>query len=141
MARYIVDASVIIEYLITGAYTPYTTVMFAQSKLGDRFIIPEFCLLECTNVIWKQMRFQGMDPQRAVSTLKDLRKLPLRRTPMKALLERSLRIAARHQLAVYDSAYIALAKKLSLPLITLDQPQSRAATAEGVVLKRLTDFT
>jgi predicted nucleic acid-binding protein len=36
--------------------------------------------------------------------------------------------------------YIALALKLNYPLITVDERQERAAAAEGVTIKALTDF-
>jgi predicted nucleic acid-binding protein len=64
----------------------------------------------------------------------------LLRVPAKAALHTALRIGLTYQLAIYDSAYVALAKRSQFPLITLDQPQQRAAVAEGVTLKALTDF-
>jgi predicted nucleic acid-binding protein len=45
-----------------------------------------------------------------------------------------------HQLAIYDSAYVALAKRSGYSLITIDLPQQRAAAAESVILKPITDF-
>lgn len=140
MAIYIVDASVVIEYLVTGSYTPNARALFSQVTPADRLIVPEFCLLECTNVLWKQVRFQGMPFFQAHALLKHLRKLPLTRVPVKAALDTALKIGVTHQLAVYDSTYIALASRSRYPLITLDQPQSRAARAEGVALKPITDF-
>jgi len=40
----------------------------------------------------------------------------------------------------YDSAYIALAENLGLPLITADEKQANAAQSVGAKLKPLTDF-
>lgn len=51
MARYVVDASVVLDYLITGPGTPQATAFFDVVTNVDRLIVPEFCLLECTNVI------------------------------------------------------------------------------------------
>ncbi|MCU0497899.1 MAG: hypothetical protein MUF87_11150 [Anaerolineae bacterium] len=51
MAIYIVDASVVIEYLVTGTYISNAQALFDQATSNDRFIVPEFCLLECTNVL------------------------------------------------------------------------------------------
>lgn len=140
MANYIVDASVVIEYLVTGSYTPNARALFDQAAPGDRLIVPDFCLLECTNVLWKQVRFQGMTADQAHALLKHLRKLPLTRVPVKAALASALNIGLAHQLAIYDAAYIALASRSGHPLITLDQRQNRAAAAEGIVLKPITDF-
>lgn len=140
MANYIIDASVVIEYLINGPYTPNARALFAQVTSIDRLIVPEFCLLECTNVLWKHVRFQGMAVSQAEALLKHLRKLPLMRVPAKAALNSALRIGLTHQLAIYDSAYVALAKRSGHPLITIDLPQQRAATAEGVTLTPITNF-
>ncbi len=140
MANYIVDASVVIEYLVSGAYTAQAQAFFNQVTAADRLIVPEFCLLECTNVIWKQVRFNGMARSEADELLTVLRMLKLRRAPMKRLLDRALDIALKHQLAVYDSGYVALALHYGYPLLTIDQPQMRAAVGEGVILKSLSDF-
>lgn len=140
MASYVIDASIIIEYLISGNYTAQTRRLFEQKALDDQFIVPEFALLECTNVLWRQVRFQGMPVETAEALLKHLRKLPLRRVPAKSVLPTALRIGLNHQLAIYDSVYIALALRSSLPLITLDQPQTRAALAERVSLKSIMDL-
>ena len=141
MAIYIVDASVVIEYLVTGPYTPNARALFTQVTPNDRFVVPEFCLLECTNVIWKQVRFNGMPLTQAQALLRNLKKLPLTRVPVKAALNTALTIGVAHQLAIYDSAYIALAKRSNNSLISIDQPQIRAATAERVSLVPITNFT
>lgn len=47
MATYVVDASVLIQYLVTQVYTPETRVLIARMYQGDQLHIPEFCLLEC----------------------------------------------------------------------------------------------
>ncbi|MEJ2148759.1 MAG: type II toxin-antitoxin system VapC family toxin [Chloroflexota bacterium] len=141
MASYIVDASVVMEYLITGPYTPHVQAFFNQIAAADRLTVPEFCLLECTNVIWKQVRFSGMPREDAGELLRVLRTLKLNRAPMKRLLDRALDIALNNTLAVYDSGYVALALHYGYPLISIDQPQIRAASAEGVTLIPVTHFT
>lgn len=138
MASYIVDASVVIEYLITGPRTAGVQAFFNQMTDADRLTVPEFCLMECTNVIWKQVRFGGMARNDAEMLLRVLRTLKLRRVPIKHLLDRALDIALKNSLAVYDSSYIALALHYGYPLATLDQSQMRAAAAEGVMVIALT---
>ncbi len=140
MASYIVDASVVIQRLILQPFTPNVQVLFNSLKSTDRLIVPEFCLIECTNVVWKQVRFFGMPQSQAEQLVKDLRSLPLKRAPVKKLLDDAFRIGVKHQLAVYDSIYVMLAKQLGFALITVDQPQERAALAESVSLKAITDF-
>jgi predicted nucleic acid-binding protein len=140
MKNYIVDASVVLEYLTTGTHTPHVQAFFNQLTATDRLIIPEFCLLECTNVLWKQVRFSGMSRTDAETLLRVLSTLKLCRVPMKRLLDQALDIALKNTLAVYDSAYIALALHYGYPLISIDQPQIRAATAEGVTIIPVTTF-
>jgi len=140
MATYIVDASVVIERLIKWPYTSNARTLFNRLNATDRLVVPEFCLLEPTNVLWKQVRFQGMPKDQAEVALKNLRALPLQRVPVKALLNTAMDIGLTHQLAIYDSVYIALASRTKHPLITIDRPQERAAIAVNVELKSITDF-
>lgn len=140
MSDFIVDASVMIQHLITDNDTAHADALF--ESVGDTITVyvPEFCLLECANVIWKQVRFQGMAQSQADQLVTDLMALSVSVVSATNLLQQGLQIGLRHQLAVYDSVYIALAKKLTYPLITVDVRQERAAVAEGVSLKALTDF-
>ena len=55
--------------------------------------------------------------------------LPLQMQPVYNLLPQALQIGLAHQLAVYDSLYIALALSLNCPLVTVDDLQLQAAIA------------
>ncbi len=140
MRDYIVDASVVIQYLITDTYTSNARTLFNTLTKNDKIHVPEFCLLECTNVLWKQVRFSGMSASDADALVTDLNMLPLNIIPVQFILNRALEIGLQHQLAVYDSAYIALAERLSYPFITVDNRQQQAARAVGITLKLVTDF-
>ena len=50
MVSYVVDASVVVQYAITQAYTPEARVLVARMYQGQLYV-PEFCLLECVNVL------------------------------------------------------------------------------------------
>jgi predicted nucleic acid-binding protein len=138
---YVIDASVVIEYLTVGPSTVHAQAFFATMTDSDRLLVPEFCLFECTNVIWKQVRFSGMKLSAAYQLLGLLRKIKLQRTPMKRLLDRSLEIAIDYQLARYDAAYVALSERYQCPLVSIDQPQIQAAQREGVTIIPLGSFT
>lgn len=143
MAIYVVDSSVIIDYLVAGPYTLHSIALFNSFSItsdNDALIVPEFCLVECTNVIWKNVRFQGLDVGEAQRIHRYLRRLPLKRVPVKAVLNQSLKIGLLHQLAIYDSVFIALTQRTGCPLITLDQKQARAAMVEGLEVIPLTRF-
>ena len=93
------------------------------------------------NVLWKHIRFDGLPQTDATEVVANLLMLPFQIVTVHPLLPTALQIGLRHQLAVYDSLYIALALKVNCPLITVDTRQSNAAAASGVILKAITDFS
>ena len=141
MAIYVVDTSVLIQYFITEPYTAEVGVLLAQMDRGDELYVPEFCLIECVNVFWKKVRFQGLSRDDAEQFITDLLDLPLQIVPVRELLSRAFEIGLAHQLAIYDSLYIALALNLNCPLITVDDRQLNTAISNGVIIKPITDFS
>lgn len=87
MAAYGLDTSVVVQRLIQDTHTPYVRALFQRlTETDDRLWVPEFCLVECANVLWKAVRFRGMPPEQAVQLLTDLATLPLRVVPVSDLL-------------------------------------------------------
>src|SRR6266849_1318824 len=131
MAGFAVDATVVISRFVRESYTAQAVALFTRLQAGDRLYVPEFCRLECINVLWKHVRFHGVTRSQATQAIQDLLAVPLTITPAEPVYTRALTIGLDHELAVYDSIYIALAEKHHCPLITLDGPQQRAAVAVG----------
>jgi len=77
MTLYLVDASVVAEFLVGGTYTAHAQAFFKGAFTGDGFTIPELCLSECANVIWKAVQHRGMPAAQALQALRDLKALPL----------------------------------------------------------------
>lgn len=140
-SRYIVDASVLGHYFSTDTYTAEVSILLARLLQGELLYIPEFCLLECVNVLWKAVRFRGMPQSLAEQLIYELLALPFEIVSVSNLLPHALQVSLIHQLAVYDSLYIALALSLSYPLITVDERQAEVAAASGVTIKPITDFS
>lgn len=69
----------------------------------------------------------------ALARLTSLRRLPIT-TDQSPNLGAAIGLAMTHGLSLYDAAYVELAKRLHLPLATLDQNLARAALAEGLDL-------
>ena len=141
MASYVVDTSVVMQRFMIEPYTPEARELLARMDRGDDLYIPEFCIIECVNVFWKKVRFQGLPQADAEQFIVDLLELDFHIVPVKELLPRAFQIGLYHQLAVYDSLYIALALNMDFPLITVDDKQLNAATACGVVIKPINDFS
>ncbi len=140
LTPYVVDASIVIQYLIADTFTGPTDALFSQVGQSVSLVLPEFGFLECANVLWKQAAFYGLPAQQAQKLLTDLLALPLTVIAASDLLRRGLQIGLDHQLAIYDSVYIALAERFGYPLITADARQEQAARALGIVIKPVTDF-
>ena len=141
MTRYLVDTSAIIQVFVSEPHTANARAMVSGLSDGDELILPEFCLLECVNVLWKHVRFHGISESEAETLVAELEALNVVIAPITGLLSRALTIGLKHRLAIYDSVYIALAEQLDYPLVTDDIKQAAAAQAEGIALKPLTDFT
>ena len=141
-AEYVIDASVAVQNFIIDAHSETVDRLFELAADGVlRLWAPEFCLAECTNVLWKAVRFQGMDAARALTLSRDLSDAPLHLVAAHKLLPRALELGIEHNSPIYDTVYIALAETQALPLITVDRRQARIATAHGVTLKPITDFS
>ena len=139
--RYVVDASVLIQRFIADTYTQNTKALLSQSIQGTQLFIPEFCLLECVNVLWKRVRFLNLTQSEASQSVENLLAFPLQVVLVSDLLPQALQIGLAHQLAVYDSLYIALALSLNCPLVTVDDRQLQAAIAQGSAIAPITDFS
>ncbi|WP_199330495.1 type II toxin-antitoxin system VapC family toxin [Microcoleus sp. FACHB-68] len=96
MAIYVVDASVVIRRFIIEPYTPEVKVLFARMYQSDDLYVPEFCLLECVNVLWKKVRFQGLPQTDAEQFIHELLALPFQVVRVNTLLARALQIGLTH---------------------------------------------
>jgi predicted nucleic acid-binding protein len=140
MISYIVDASVVVQHIVSEPHTPNINILFEDVGTLIKVYVPEFCLLECTNVLWKHVRFSGMPEEIAKDLLADLMAVDLTVVPVIGLMPRALEIGLKHQLAIYDSLYIALAENLKYPLITDDARQAKVANSEGIALKPIIEY-
>ena len=92
----------------------------ARTRLrGEELAAPELIDLEVLSVLRRQFAVGAMDARRAELALRDLRDIPITRTPHRDLLPRCWEL--RDNLSVYDAAYVALAETLSATLLTADR--------------------
>lgn len=140
---YVLDPSILIQAYIADTDTAGVQTLLAglENEPPDDFYVPDFCLLECTNILWKRARFHGMPVAQAKQAVDDLSALPLLRRPSADFLLRAFEIGLAQQIAIYDSVYIAMADALQVPLITADTKQSTAALATGITLQPISGFS
>jgi len=138
---YVIDATCVAEYLVAGAYTLQARELISKLDQDFELWTPEFCLLECANVLWKRVRFKQASDQDARLLIVELGELPFSIIEARELLPRAFEIGVAQGLAIYDSLYLSLAEALKIDLITLDKKQANAAELLGISLKPITDFT
>ncbi len=100
---YVVDTSVVAHYLYADTYTPQVQFLVDRMYQGDRLYIPEFGLIECVNVLWKKVRFQGLLQTNAEQLIDELLVLPFQIVLVKDILLQALQIGLTRQLAVYNN--------------------------------------
>ncbi len=86
---------------------------------------PSLLLFEVANSIWKNPNVTGRVARSLVGLA--VRISPTLLNPQEGVAEQAILLARRKKLTFYDSIYLAVAKSLSLLLITADQEQIVAA--------------
>jgi predicted nucleic acid-binding protein len=120
----VVDAGVGIKLFLIEPLSDRTDALFDHLTHSPpaRFYVPDLFFIECTNILWKYVNFYDYPSETAEHDLADLVQLPLRVVPTVELAEQALRLAVNQKIAAYDAAYVVLAQRLSLPLVTADEP-------------------
>lgn len=129
----VLDSSVTLAWVYGDETTePVSQVFDLLSQSGAW--VPQLWRLEVAHVLEMGVRRNRHDSDFRDATLADLAQLPIQvdgETDNQAW-GATLRLAQRHQLTLYDAAYLELALRRSLPLATLDKDLRRAASAEKV---------
>jgi predicted nucleic acid-binding protein len=116
----VVDASVGIKLFVIEPLSERADALFAH--LTDdppaRFYVPDLFFIECTNILWKYVHRFDYPLESAHQDVANLTGLPLRTVLTGELVDEALEIAVTHGITAYDAAYVALARRLSLPLVT-----------------------
>ena len=126
----VVDSSVVVAALVdTGAHGDWAEKILELASLYAPGNLP----IEVANVIRRLERGKGITEQEANGAFQDLLELDVELHGFEVFSERVWEL--RHNVAIYDGWYVALAEALDVPLATLD---ARLATAEGPKCRFLT---
>ena len=131
----VIDSSVTLAWIYSEETTPAVTHVLRLVNTGGAWV-PSLWRLEVANVLETGARRARHDRAFRDATLSDLALLPLSTDTEteKHAWSATLRLAERHQLTIYDAAYLELAQRRRLPLATLDKELRDAAISENVPL-------
>ena len=129
-AGWVIDASVTMPWFFPDEATPFTEGLL--DALGDQVLwAPTLWVLECTNVLQSAQRRRRIDANRRAEIAGELSELPVRLDPESPDFVGLDRLASTHGLSAYDAAYLELALRRSLVLVSLDDRLIAAARALG----------
>jgi predicted nucleic acid-binding protein len=135
----VVDASVGIKLFLVEPLSDRADALFSHlvATPPARFYVPDLFFIECANILWKYTRRYGYPPEAAQQDVVDLARLPLQSASTADLVEEALALAVAHEITAYDAAYVALARRLSLPLVTADEPLVHRLAGTGLDVRWL----
>jgi predicted nucleic acid-binding protein len=129
----VLDSSVTLAWLYSDEATPAVLAVFDRVILEGAFV-PSLWPFEVANSLTMAVRQRRIAASERNDSLTDLASLPIeadRETEAHAW-GKTTQLADRHELSVYDAAYLELALRRQLPLARLDSDLSGAASTEGV---------
>jgi predicted nucleic acid-binding protein len=126
----VVDASVVVEYLIELQLTAQATRFFAGlvTGAGDlQLWAPDLIFVEATAALRKLVRRRAITEREGVQAVRRLARLPIIATGTAGLLPAVWRL--RNIITAYDACYVALAVRLGAPMVTADAHLGRVRAA------------
>lgn len=129
-AGWVLDASVTLPWFFPDEATPFTEGLL--DALGNQVLwAPSLWVLECANVLQSAQRRRRISADRRAEIASELSALPVRIDPQTPDFVGLDRLAATHGLSAYDAAYLELALRRSLVMVSLDARLIGAARALG----------
>ena len=104
-----------------------------EKLLIEGCITINLAIKEVTNSIWKRVLRKDLESDEAYRIFKGfIENLMVKISDQDLLLDDAFKISLKYNITIYDSLYIALAKKMKCQLITSDRIQRDIATEEKV---------
>ena len=119
----VVDASVVIKWFVREEHTDRALALVDRAAGGEvELSIPDFCLAECSNVIWRLVTKQRtLSPHWGETVMAQLAELPIEGVPSRDLIGTAYRVAVETGTTVYDAMYVSLAEALGATFVTADR--------------------
>ena len=133
MSRYVVDASCIGPLVVPDEAENLLPVVRRTLEQGE-CSVPAHWSFEVGNLALMAIRRGRASAETVIANLRDLALLPIAVDEISSELawSRSFALAREHELTVYDAAYLELAQRLSLTLLSMDRHLLAAAARAGI---------
>ena len=135
--KWVIDAS-----FVAGLFLPdemsENVAALAKDLVKEEAAAPALMQLEVTNILLTASRRKRISGGQLKQLSEAFDQLPIVYHAALTAAQRAevLRLAEKHILTAYDAAYLELAMRLGLALVSLDKSLVRAAKAQGVEIPR-----
>jgi len=137
MPRYVVDASVVAKWILSGEPYQENTAKLKEDFVAGQVELcaPALVVNEVANALWRAIKLGRITENDAKEALKALgeMKIELYQSCWNEACQ-ELSIACKLGLTVYDAAYLFLAEKTRASLITADEKLYESAKAHFRIL-------
>jgi len=132
---FVLDSSIALAWVYSDETTQAVAQIFDRLSHSGAWV-PGLWRLEVANVLEMGVRRKRHSADFRDATLFDLAQLPIQvdADTDRQAWDATLHLAIRHQLTLYDAAYLELALRRDLALATLDEALRNGAGAEKISL-------
>jgi predicted nucleic acid-binding protein len=136
----VLDASVVIEYLVDLGQTEPVTRVFRRlvDEPEGALWVPDLVYPECLSVLRKLVTLRKLTRATATERVGQLLRLPLLVANHRALSADAVELV--DAITAYDAMYAALAARLDAPLVTADAKLARALRARRSRVTLLSEY-
>lgn len=118
MSDYVVDASVVVKWVVEEPLTENTIRVLNPS---DRIHAPELLLIETDNYLTRQVRRGNLLVDEAAEHRRLIRSAPVKLHAYKTVEENAFQISTLTRHSIYDCVYLALAISVNGRVVTADR--------------------
>lgn len=139
MNGFVLDASVALRWFLDDPVPNYANRVKQLFLKGARAVVPALWHLEMSNGLVVAERRSILTPADVDQAIVDIEQIVAQAVDTDSMVvpvRQSLTTARAFQLSAYDTVYLDLARRVKLPLATLDDQLRAAAGQAGVALLR-----
>lgn len=112
--------TMVFAYALVGV-SAHREAAVAVLGRADRVVVPDSCYTELANVVWKWVRSKGVPEETGHAVLADAEALITRSFPTTHLWADALALAVGADHPVYDTLFVAAARREQTRVVTFDK--------------------